>query len=110
MKRGSEYEEIACEFLKGLGYEILERNYFCRSGEIDIVAMDGNILVFVEVKGGRTDEFGHPLERFDNRKLSRIITCAYRFIEERGLRSPFRIDLVVVFRREVQHYRNIGFD
>lgn len=109
MRKGSDYEEIACEFLKGLGYEILERNYFCRSGEIDIIAMDGNALVFVEVKGGDTEEFGHPIERFDNRKLSRIITCAYRFLEERGLSTPFRIDLIIVLRGEVQHYKNIGF-
>ncbi len=108
--KGAKYEEIASEYLKNLGYRILERNYRCRTGEIDIVAQDGKILVFVEVKGGRSSEFGHPVERFDRRKLSRIIECAYTFMERKKIELPFRIDLVVVFEGSVEHYKNVGFD
>ncbi len=52
--KGAEYEERAERYLKNLGWEILERNYRCRRGEIDIIAREGRELVFVEVKGGRT--------------------------------------------------------
>ncbi len=103
MRKGSEYEDIAADYLEGLGYEILERNYHCRGGEIDIVAKDGKELVFVEVKGGRTEEFGHPLERFNRRKLSRIIYCAFQFMEERNIEAKFRVDLIVVLRDRVEH-------
>jgi len=77
MRKGAEYEETASEYLNKLGYLIVERNYRCRTGEIDIVAREGDTLVFVEVKGGRSLEFGHPIERFDTKKLDRIIRCAY---------------------------------
>ena len=108
--KGAEYEEVASEYLKGLGYRILGRNYQCRSGEIDIVALDGDTLVFVEVKGGISSEFGHPVERFDKRKLSRIVECAYSFMEREGLGLPFRVDLIVIFNGEIEHHRNVGFD
>lgn len=108
--RGAEYEEVASEYLKSLGYRILKRNYRCRIGEIDIVALDGDTLVFVEVKGGRSPELGHPAERFNRRKLSRIIECAYTYMEREGLTLPFRVDLIVVFKGEVEHLKNVGFD
>jgi len=86
------------------------RNYRCRYGEIDIVAQEGEEVVFVEVKGGRGDGFGHPAERFDARKLSRVIACAYAFMEEAALEGNFRIDLIVVCGNDLQHFRNVGFD
>ncbi len=108
--KGAEYEELASEYLKNLGYLILKRNYRCRTGEIDIIALDGDVLVFVEVKGGISSEFGHPIERFDRKKLTRIIECAYSFMEKEGLGLPFRVDLIVVFNGEIEHHRNVGFD
>jgi len=110
MRRGAKYEEIASEYLRGLGYRIIGRNYRCRGGEIDIVAIDGGTLVFLEVKGGKGEEFGHPVERFNRRKLERILTCAYLFMEEMGLNLPFRVDLLVVFGGTVEHYKGIGLD
>ena len=110
MRKGSEYEDIACEYLTELGYSILARNYHCRSGEIDIIAMDGDELVFVEVKGGLDTSFGHPAERFNLRKLDRIIACAFRFMEENSLDVPFRVDLLVVLEGEVEHHRNVGYE
>ncbi|WP_457600022.1 YraN family protein [Hydrogenivirga sp.] len=110
MRKGSEYEELACRYLVSAGYSILTRNYHCRVGEIDIVAKDGDELVFVEVKGGKDFGFGHPAERFTLKKLDRIVSCAFSFMEENGLDLPFRIDLIVVLGEEVKHYRNVGYD
>jgi putative endonuclease len=50
LKKGRCFEDIACEYLTNLGYRILHRNFYCRGGEIDIIALDGDVLVFVEVK------------------------------------------------------------
>ena len=108
--KGEEYEERAEAYLRDLGWEILERNFRCRRGEIDIIARDGKEIVFVEVKGGRTLSFGDPAERFSRQKLRRILECAYHFIQRKSLKVPFRIDLVVVRGEEIEHFRNIGFD
>ncbi len=110
MRRGCEYEELAARYLESIGYRILSRNYRCREGEIDIIALDGEDLVFVEVKGGRDTELGHPAERFSPKKLSRILACAYAYMEERGATSNFRVDLVAVVGDQLQHFRNVGFD
>ena len=108
--KGAEYEERAERYLKNLGWEILERNYRCRRGEIDIIAREGKELVFVEVKGGRTLSFGDPAERFGRQKLRRILECAYYFLQRNNLKLHFRIDLVVVREEEIEHFRNLGFD
>ena len=110
MRRGSEYEERVCLYLQDKGYSIVARNYHCRGGEIDIVARQGGELVFVEVKGGKDTSLGHPAERFNPRKLDRIITCAFRFMEEMGLEEPFRVDLVVVLEDRIEHYENVGYE
>jgi putative endonuclease len=110
MRRGREYEDLACEYLEGLGYSILSRNYHCGIGEIDIVAQEGDELVFVEVKGSSGEEFGHPAERFTTSKLNRIVSCAFRFMEEKGFDMPFRIDLIVVIKGRITHYKNVGYD
>ncbi len=108
MRKGKAYEERAVEYLKKKGYRILERNYRCRGGEVDVIALDGEEVVFVEVKGGRTEEFGHPAERFTKKKLKRILSCAWEFMEKRGLKGSFRVDLIVVFEGRVEHMRNVG--
>jgi putative endonuclease len=54
LEKGKGFEDIACEYLTSLGYRILHRNFYCRGGEIDIIALDGDVLVFVEVKGTTT--------------------------------------------------------
>ncbi len=110
MRRGKKYEDRAVDYLRSIGYRILRRNYHCRFGEIDVIAQDGQQIVFVEVKGGKDLEFGHPAEKFDTRKLSRVIACAYSFLEREGLEKPFRIDLVVVLRSRVEHFKNLGYE
>jgi putative endonuclease len=107
--KGEEFENKAVEYLMGLGWRVLERNYRCRGGEIDIVAMDGRELVFVEVKGGKTASFGDPLERFTRLKLLRILRCGRKFLHERHIRARYRVDLLVVRGGSIEHFKNIGF-
>lgn len=110
MRKGSEYEDLACRYLENLGYSILTRNYHCGVGEIDIIAQDGDTLVFVEVKGGADISFGHPAERFTPKKLNRIVSCAYKFMEEKDLNNEFRIDLLVVLEGKIEHHKNVGYE
>ncbi len=108
MRKGARYEDLAEAYLRKKGYRILERNFHCRGGEIDIVALDGETLVFVEVKGGRDLSYGDPLERVGRLKLLRILRCGRLYSAKSGNRS-FRIDVVVVRGNEVEHLENIGF-
>lgn len=71
-KIGSLGEQIAVQTLKDAGYKIITQNYRTREGEIDIIALDGDTLVFVEVKTRSTLLFGHPLEAISTFKVNKM--------------------------------------
>ena len=96
---GAEGESLACRHLQGQGYAILARNFRCRSGEIDVVARDGEVTVFVEVKDrhGRSHGAGH--ESVTVGKRLRVVRAARLFAASRGLsESPIRFDVVSIDR------------
>ncbi|MFT4258653.1 YraN family protein [Microbacterium sp.] len=74
-------EERAVRYLTTCGYEILDRNWRCAQGEIDIVASDAGVLCVVEVKTRRSIAFGHPFEAVDARKLRRLWQLAHAWID-----------------------------
>jgi putative endonuclease len=83
--------------LQGLGYVILERNYRCEYGEVDIVARDGERLAFVEVRARRGTAFGTPEESVTPRKQQRLATVARNYLEEKDLHDvSWGIDVVAV--------------
>lgn len=84
-KTGQEQEVKAACFLKTQGYQILERNYRCKKGEIDLIAREGQYLVFVEVKYRSTNESGLPEEAVDLRKQRQISRVAAWYLTEKGL-------------------------
>ncbi len=93
-KRG---EEIAAAYLEKAGYRIRERNYRCPFGEIDIVALDGKEVVFVEVKGRKSDDFGEPEAAVDARKQAKLSRIALNYINEHDLNDRnARFDVVAV--------------
>jgi putative endonuclease len=93
-KRG---EDLAAASLEKAGYRILERNYRCRFGEIDIIAEEGRVLVFVEVKCRRTELFGDPLEAVGPRKQRKISKISLHYLAERHLEHrAARFDVVAV--------------
>lgn len=95
---GNRGEERAVRHLQSLGYEIVERNYRCKSGEIDIVARDGGDLVFVEVKSRRSIRAGYPSEAVDSRKQRKMVLAAESYIAERDLGdADCRFDIVEVY-------------
>ncbi|ANS80677.1 protein of unknown function UPF0102 [Serinicoccus hydrothermalis] len=97
---GDSGEELVCVHLESLGWQVLERNWRCSDGELDIVAADGPMLVFCEVKTRRSARFGEPVEAVGPDKARRLRTLAWAWLEEHGRRgSAFRIDVVGVLRR-----------
>lgn len=94
---GKSGEDEAVRFLKKNGYRILERNYRCRHGELDIVAMDGDTISFIEVKTRGSDRFGTPAGSVDERKQRHITKASMAYIAEKGLGEvTARFDVVSV--------------
>lgn len=106
-RTGTRYEQAAGFFLEQIGYEVLEYNYRCRFGEIDIIAKDGICLVFCEVKYRSGREKGSPLEAVDNRKQQRIFRCASHYLAGRGLEDvSCRFDVIGIEGTAVTHIKN----
>lgn len=90
-------EDEAVRFLKKNGYKIIERNYRCRHGEVDIVAMDGSTLAFIEVKTRASDRFGSPAGSVDAIKQRHITLASMYYIAEKSLGEvQARFDVVSV--------------
>lgn len=103
---GKAGEAIAYRYLKRRGYAVLEKNYRTRLGEIDIVAEDGDVLVFVEVKMKRSDAYGLPEEAINSKKIRKLTRLAQLYIKHKNLyNKKARFDVVSilyggVFRRK----------
>jgi putative endonuclease len=94
---GRRGEAIAADYLVGAGMRVIERNWRCRQGEIDLVLDDGGETVFVEVKTRSSVAFGHPLEAITVRKLARLRRLAAAWCEAHpGRHDRVRIDAVAV--------------
>jgi len=92
---GKEGERIAEAYLKKKGYRIVERNYRCALGELDLIVLDRRVLVFVEVKTRTGDGFGTPLEAVEFRKQHKMIQAAQYLITQKGLQQrDSRFDVV----------------
>lgn len=108
-KVGTNYEKQAAEYLKKKGLKILGQNFYCRMGEIDIIAKDGEYLVFVEVKYRRNESCGSPLEAVNVKKQKRICRAASYFCVRYGYRMDmsFRFDVVAILGNgEITHVEN----
>lgn len=96
-KLGRWGEQLAAEYLESQGYKLLERNWRCRRGEIDLVAQAGDVLVFVEVKTRRGRNYGTPEEAITSYKSKRLLELSQRYLLERDLDDvEWRVDLVAV--------------
>jgi len=89
-------EDLATEHLKSVGYQIITRNYKATLGEIDIIARDGETLVFVEVKTKHSNSFGRPEEMVTKNKQSKLKNLVKDFLSKNNHQGPIRIDVVAV--------------
>ena len=94
---GDRGERRAVRYLRKQGYRILARQYADRYGEIDIIALDGDQIVFVEVKTRRTADAGQPFEAVDDRKQQKIASCALAWLrQQRRLEQSCRFDVISI--------------
>lgn len=84
---GSRSERAAAKFLKGLGYRILARNFSCQLGELDIIAVDGRTIVFVEVRSTEEGSTANPAASVDLAKQKRLSRLALYFLQKKRLRD-----------------------
>lgn len=90
-------ESLAVSHLKGRGYEILERNYRAVRGEIDLIAQDGEFIVFVEVKARRSLKFGLPQAAVTTQKQRQISKVALAYLQAKNrFDSPCRFDVIAI--------------
>jgi putative endonuclease len=105
--RGRKGERIACRFLLKQGFDILARRYRSRSGELDIIAYEGDTLVFIEVKTRSSAEFGEPWEFVDWQKQQLLRRTAEDFIADHDLgQYAYRFDIISVLGTEAILFKN----
>jgi putative endonuclease len=94
---GAMGEKLAADYLKKRGYKIIQRNFRCREGEIDIIAQKGDCLVFVEVRTKRNTAFGTPEESVTLSKREKLVSLANAYVQTYD-KAPisWRIDVVAV--------------
>lgn len=110
--KGTEQETVAAEYLMRSGYRILEQNYRCRFGELDVVAYKENTLVIVEVKYRGSFAYGDPAEAVDVRKQRKIsrVTLDYLMRHPQYQEKPCRFDVICVYGDgQIRHIENAFF-
>ena len=105
-KTGAVYEEKAAAYLKEKGYHILEKNYRCPLGEIDLIAEESGYLVFIEVKYRRTSRLGTGEEAVNAKKQRRILGAAKWYLMERGIQCRCRFDVITINGTEITLIQN----
>jgi putative endonuclease len=97
---GQEGEQMAADYLKKNGWEILEMNYRYRRSEIDLIAVKDLHLVFFEVKVRTNTTFGHPEDFVDDKKAENIIKGAEHYIGQIDWRGNIRFDIISIIKKE----------
>ena len=105
---GSHYEAQVAAFLQKQGFQILEQNYRCRSGEIDLIARDGKYLVFIEVKYRSNRRAGTALEAINNRKVEQVrrVAAVYLCQKRYPENTPVRFDAAGVDGEQITYIKN----
>jgi putative endonuclease len=103
VERGASAEAVATGMLVAAGYRIVERNFRCDIGELDIIARDGDVLVFVEVRSRATDDHGHAAEMVDRNKQRRVTRVAsYYLLSVDPDYDECRFDVVAITGTDVE--------
>lgn len=105
---GQEKEELAAEYLISQGAKIIERNYYFRGGELDLIAKDGEYLCFIEVKYRKSSSFGFPEEAVTYAKQRKILKGARLYLYQNHFKkdTPCRFDVVSITGNEINWIKN----
>jgi len=104
-KIGQIAEDKAVKYLKNKGYKIIDRNFYSKFGEIDIIAYKDEVFHFIEVKSGKNFE---PIYNITPIKLKRIINSAHSYLKLKKINSAFCIDAIII-KDKIEHLVNISF-
>lgn len=107
-RQGNDFETLAADFLRRQGYSILQQNFYCKMGEIDIVAKDNEFLVFVEVKYRKTKAKGTAAEAVNFNKKRKICRCAdvWLMMHESQGDISVRFDVIAIEEGHLKHFKN----
>lgn len=107
-KHGNEYEKIAAKYLKNKGYKIIKINFYCKMGEIDIIASKDEFLVFIEVKYRKNRQTGSAAEAVTFSKMRKICRTAdyYMLINNFYSNASVRFDVIAIEEGHLKHYEN----
>ena len=115
LKTGRLGEKIAKKYLQANRHAIIEQNYRTRRAEIDLIALNKGILIFVEVRTKKGERFGSPEDSFNRSKKNKLINNARAYVAKKRWKKEYRIDAVCIvldnnYRvRRINHYKNITF-
>ena len=101
---GNKGEKTAATYLESKGYKIIERNYRCKLGEIDLIAEKDNLIVFVEVKTRSNDKFGKGFESVVHKKIDKIRKVAMLYLIQKDLQKEIRFDVISIDNNVVTHF------
>ena len=93
---GKKAEDVACSFLQRNGLSLVQRNYHCRYGEIDLIMQDSDTLVFIEVRYRSSIKFGSAAESVDNNKQRKLAFTANHYLQKHPTNQPTRFDVVAL--------------
>ena len=100
ISQGAAGETLACRYLETQGLTLVERNYRCRVGELDLIMRDGEHLVFVEVRSRRNSRYGTPAETVTISKQRRLIRAASYYLQRCRANLPCRFDIIAIIQDE----------
>lgn len=103
-EKGFYAESLACEYLQKNGYEIIERNFSSKYGEIDIIALKNKIIHFIEVKSGKNFE---PIYAITAKKISRITKTINYYLSQYNPETTYCIDALIIKDKEISLIENI---
>ena len=101
---GNLAEDKAAKYLKDLGFEVIERNFYSKFGEIDIIALKGRILHFIEVKSGKNFD---PIYAITPKKLDKILKTINYYIFKKKINLDISIDALIVRGNDIELLENI---
>lgn len=112
-EQGDYTESLACQYLENKGFKLIERNFNCRLGEIDLIMQDNDVLVFVEVRYRRNNNYGSGADSITNNKQSKLIKAASVYLQKHTKlnKYPARFDVVSITGSvETSNLNKINFD
>lgn len=109
MFKGQQEENKAALFLEQQGLKVLTKNFRCKQGEIDIIALSHSGLHFIEVKARKNANFGHPSEFITQTKQSRIHTCSLYYLKQHPKITDYQIqfDAIIILGNDIEWLQNV---